>query len=120
MGFTTGLLGGLTLTASILYLSTELHARNRAHQSALLRQQAYLVSNIYAPEPALPPQTDRRIQAGLWETAKDKWNATLEREVRTVSNVDWQSVTERVGDSVSNLVSRAFNQGKEAAKELGK
>ncbi|KAI5360014.1 Putative MICOS complex subunit Mic12 protein [Septoria linicola] len=120
MGFTTGLLGGFTLTASILYLSTELHARNRAHQAAHLRQQASLIENIYAPAPPAPPQPDRRIQAGIWETAKDKWNATLEKEVRQVQNVDWQSWTQRAEESVGNLVSRAFDRGKEAAKEVGK
>lgn len=110
-------LSGFTLTASILYLSTELHARNRAHQTLLLRQQARLVSNIYAPEPPLPPQPDRRIQAGIWETAKDKWNSTLEKEVKMLQNVDWSSWTERVEESVGNQISRVFQRGKEIAEK---
>jgi altered-inheritance-of-mitochondria protein 5 len=113
-------LGGFTLTASILYLSTELHTRNRVHQADLLRQQARLISNLYAPDPPLPSHPDRRIQAGIWETAKDKWNAALEREVRTVQNVDWTRVSESLEQSVGNLFTRVWERGRDGVKEVGK
>ncbi len=65
-------LGGFTLTTTILYLSLNLHARNRLHQSALLHQQAQLLTSIVEPAPLAPQPIDRRVQQGLLETAKDR------------------------------------------------
>ncbi|EME44694.1 hypothetical protein DOTSEDRAFT_72225 [Dothistroma septosporum NZE10] len=119
MGFTTGLLGGFTLTASLLYLSTELHSRNRIHQAALLRQQALLLNNIVNPQPELPPPTSREVKAGLWETAKDKWNAELENNVRKVQRTDWSAVGQNLEESVSGLWRRAFQSSREGAELAG-
>ncbi|KAF7194716.1 hypothetical protein HII31_03978 [Pseudocercospora fuligena] len=117
MGFTTGLLGGFTLTATVLYLSINLHTRNRVHQAALLHQQSLLLDNIVAPQQPLPPPTNRQVQAGLLETAKDKWNAELERNVKTLQQYDWTAAFERVEESAGNLIRRAFDKGKEGVKE---
>ncbi|CZT20954.1 uncharacterized protein RCC_06815 [Ramularia collo-cygni] len=113
MGFTTGLLGGFTLTATLLYLSASLHTRNRSYQSVLLRQQSHLLNNIVEPQPALPPPTARVIDAGLWETAKDRWNAELEGNVRKVQEMDWRGVGERVEEGVSRIWRRAYDKTKE-------
>ncbi|KXT17082.1 hypothetical protein AC579_4361 [Pseudocercospora musae] len=120
MGFTTGLLGGFTLTATVLYLSINLHTRNRVHQAALLHQQSLLLENIVAPQPPLPPPPNRRVQAGLLETAKDKWNAELERNLKTLQQYDWTAAFERVEESAGNLIRTAFDKGKEGMKEASK
>jgi altered-inheritance-of-mitochondria protein 5 len=135
MGFTTGLvnslqspnpnistnnqsqLGGFTLTATILYLSASLHTRNRAHQRTLLRQQSHLLDNIVAPQPDLPPPTAREIDAGLWATAKDKWNAELEGNLRRVQETDWRSVGERMEEGVQRVWKRAFEKGREVVEK---
>jgi len=117
MGFTTGLLGGFTLTATILYLSASLHTRNRNYQSALLRQQSHVLGNIVEPQPALPPPTAREIDAGLWETAKDKWNAELEGNLRRVQETDWRSVGERIEEGVSNVWRKAFQKSREVVEK---
>ncbi|KAK6441461.1 hypothetical protein LTR95_002317 [Oleoguttula sp. CCFEE 5521] len=114
MGFTTGLLGGITLTTSLLYLSLRLHTDNRAHQSALLRQQSTLLQNIVAPPPPTPAPLPREVRAGVLESAKDRWNAELERNVRSVQNVDWEEWGRWAEDGVSRVWRRAFKGSREA------
>ncbi|KAF2479914.1 hypothetical protein BDY17DRAFT_302912 [Neohortaea acidophila] len=113
MGFTTGLLGGFTLTTTLLYLSLSLHARNRVHQAALLHQQSLILTNLVDPQPALPPPASREVRVGIWETAKDKWNARLESEVRRLQHMDWNEVRERMEEGVSSVYRRAFEKGRE-------
>ncbi|CAK4034173.1 hypothetical protein D0869_06403, partial [Lecanosticta acicola] len=116
MGFTTGLLGGFTLTASVIYLSMRLHTQNRVYQSSLLHQQAIVLDNIIAPRPPQPPPTSREVQAGLWETAKDKWNAELESNVKKLQTTDWAAVRERLEENVSTLYQKAFKSGREGVE----
>ncbi|KAF2770065.1 hypothetical protein EJ03DRAFT_361430 [Teratosphaeria nubilosa] len=117
MGFTTGLLGGFTLTTTLLYLSLQLHTRNRVTQASLLRRQSLVLSNIVDPLPPTPPPPSREIGAGLVETAKDKWNAQLEYEVRRLQTTDWSAVWGRVEEGVSGVWTRAFRKGREGAGE---
>lgn len=135
MGFTSGLviyhifsydnsytdssiqLGGFTLTATILYLSASLHTRNRSYQSTLLRQQSHVLGNIVEPQPALPPPTAREVDAGILATAKDKWNAELEGNLRRLQEMDWRAVGERMEQGVSRVWSRAFEKGKEVVEK---
>lgn len=93
MGFTTGLLGGLTLTYSLLYFSVYVHRQNRTHQSLLLRQQSRLLNSIVdPPEPEYPLPAYRLEQAGIEEQVKDRWNREVEGLVRKVQTTDWEAV----------------------------
>ncbi|KAK5942218.1 hypothetical protein PMZ80_006173 [Knufia obscura] len=117
MGFTTGFLGGLTLTYSLLYLSVYVHRSNRTYQSLLLRQQARLLnSKIDPPEPEYEPPAYRIEQAGLDEQLKDRWNREVEGIVRKVQTTDWEAVRIRW----ENRISSAFNgvRNTEKAQEL--
>ncbi|KAF2491148.1 hypothetical protein BU16DRAFT_493955 [Lophium mytilinum] len=113
MGFTTGFLAGTTLTSLTLYLTLSLHTRNRLTQSALLRQQTSVLSNILDPQPPAPEPTTRIARAGLIETAKDRWNGELEREVRLVYNTDWRKVREGVEDRLAGLIGKLRAKGEE-------
>ncbi|KAM0715471.1 hypothetical protein Q7P37_008969 [Cladosporium fusiforme] len=117
MGFTTGLLGGFTLTTTIIYLSLNLHARNRLQQSALLHQQAILLNGITEPETVQPPPINREVRQGLLETAKDRWNAELEKNVRQLQTADWTSARLRLEEKVSAVWRNAFEKGREAAPD---
>ncbi|KAK5171253.1 uncharacterized protein LTR77_004397 [Saxophila tyrrhenica] len=117
MGFTTGLLGGFTLTTTLLYLSLDLHTRNRVYQSALLHQQSLILTNVVEPLPPSPPPTNREIQAGVLERAKDRWNAELESNVRKLQHVDWSDVRTRMEEGVSSVYRRAFEKGREVAPD---
>jgi MICOS complex subunit MIC12 len=70
------------------------------------------------PLPPLPPPTSREVRVGLLETAKDKWNAELENNVRKLYNVDWSGVRERMEEGVSAVYRRAFEKGREGVAEL--
>ncbi|KAF2721460.1 hypothetical protein K431DRAFT_247052 [Polychaeton citri CBS 116435] len=117
MGFTTGLLGGFTLTTAVIYLSIEMHTRNRQRQAALLNQQARLLKNVTDPQPPGPPPPAREIPAGLIETAKDRWNARLEEDVRKLQNTDWDGLRESVEESISAVWRRAFQKSREGVAE---
>ncbi|KAI9817657.1 MAG: hypothetical protein M1826_001503 [Phylliscum demangeonii] len=108
MGFLSGLLGGATLTSALLYLHLSSHQRQRAQQSALLRQQATLLRSL-VDEPSehqhQPPQQSERLRAsstpgplplslvvrrhGLVAMAKDRWNRELAAVVRAAQDWDW-------------------------------
>lgn len=59
------------------------------------------------------------MKAGLWETAKDKWNAELENNVRKVQRTDWAAVGQNLEESVSGLWRRAFQSSREGAEVAG-
>lgn len=101
----------------MIYLSLEIHARNRQHQAALLKQHAQLLRNVTDPQPPGPPPPTRQIPAGLVETAKDRWNAWLEEDVRKLQNTDWDSVRENIEESISTVWRRAFEKSREAAAD---
>lgn len=108
MGFTTGFLGGLTLTYSAVYLSVYVHRQNRTHQSLLLRQQAKLLnSKVDGPEPEYAPPAYRMEDGGIEEQFKDKWNRSIQKVVSSLQNTDWEKVridTEHtIGDAWKNF-----------------
>lgn len=117
MGFTTGFLGGLTLTYSLLYLSVYVHRSNRTHQSLLLRQQARLLnSNIDPPESEYEPPTYRTEQAGLEEQLKDRWNREVEKLTRAAQETDWEALRIRWEQRIGNAFDKLRNT--EKAQEL--
>lgn len=103
MGFTTGFLGGLTLTYSAVYLSVYVHQQNRTHQSMLLRQQARLLNaKMQASEPEYTPPAYRLEDAGLEEQFKDKWNRLIETGVSKAERIDWEVVRIDMESRISN------------------
>ncbi|KAF2013860.1 hypothetical protein BU24DRAFT_452668 [Aaosphaeria arxii CBS 175.79] len=106
MGFTTGFLGGFTLTSAVLYLTVALHQQNRATQAALLRQQRSVLTSVIEPQPPAPEPTSREAPVGVTEMAKDRWNRELEGVVRRVYNTDWRRVREDVEDRIGGVVNR--------------
>ncbi|KAK6082737.1 hypothetical protein SCUP234_04061 [Seiridium cupressi] len=114
MGFTTGFTGGVTLTLSLAYLTVLAHQRNRERQSAILRANNYIVSGITDPLPPVYQPSRSEVAAqereNFLETAKDKWNAELEKEVRWVQNTDWNEVCEGVETAVGRLWARALGR----------
>lgn len=117
MGFTTGFLGGLTLTYSLLYLSVYVHRSNRTYQSLLLRQQArLLIGKIDPPEPEYEPPAYRIEQAGLEEQLKDRWNREVETLVRRVQTTDWEAARIRWENRISSAFGSIRNT--EKAQEL--
>ncbi|EHY56798.1 hypothetical protein ABEF92_001294 [Exophiala dermatitidis] len=90
MGFTTGFLGGLTLTYSILYYSLYVHRANRSVQRTLVSQSATLLNSAVDPPPELPdPPAYEVRKAGLAEELKDRWNTEIEKLVHNFQETDW-------------------------------
>ena len=87
------------------------------YQSALLHQQSLILNNVVDPQPPLPPPTSREVRAGVWETAKDRWNAQLEGEVKRLQRVDWNGVREQMEEGVSRVYRRAFEKGREVVPD---
>ncbi len=139
MGFTTGLvrpnelttaypyppsltipfqLGGLTLTTALIHVSLSIHARNRIAQSAHLHQQSIILNQLVdGPPLPLPAPAPRVVQAGVWETAKDRWNAELEGNVKKLQSTDWNGVRDQIEEVVSRTWRRAFQKGREGVAE---
>lgn len=117
MGFTTGFLGGLTLTYSLLYLSVYVHRQNRTHQALLLRQQSRLLNSVIdPPEPEydLPPY--RLEQGGLEELLKDRWNREVENLVRKAQHTDWEALRIRWEARLGNAWDKV--RGTEQVQEI--
>ncbi|PVI07775.1 hypothetical protein DM02DRAFT_231947 [Periconia macrospinosa] len=110
MGFTTGFLGGFTLTSAVLYLTISLHTKNRLTQAALLRQQRGLLTNVVQPQPAEPEPVAREVPVGLTEMAKDRWNREVEGALRKVYETDWRRVRENAEDRLGSVVERLREQ----------
>ncbi|KPI37725.1 uncharacterized protein AB675_159 [Cyphellophora attinorum] len=90
MGFTTGFLGGVTLTYSVLYLTIYIHKANRNIQHTILQQSNGVLNSVVEPPqpvPDPPPYEIRR--AGLTEQLKDGWNREVERLVKNIQTTDW-------------------------------
>ncbi|ETI23604.1 hypothetical protein G647_05406 [Cladophialophora carrionii CBS 160.54] len=125
MGFTTGFLGGATLTYSLLYLGLYVHRANRNVQRTLLSQQSALLNSVVEPLPPLPdPPAYEVRRAGLAEQLKDRWNREVEKLVRNVQQTDWTAAREDAEQRLASLwrTVRQSETGREVegkAKELG-
>ncbi|KAF2759561.1 hypothetical protein EJ05DRAFT_509299 [Pseudovirgaria hyperparasitica] len=118
MGFTTGFLGGVTLTTSILYLASALHTQTRARQRELLRQQRLVLYNIVDPQPEIELPTRREVQVGVVEQAKDGWNRELEKAVRWAQEKDWALLRQGLEEDVARLWSRVKASTEKKAGEV--
>jgi len=116
MGFPTGFLAGVALTTSTLYIFAQVHAQNRARQSALLSSQNTLLTNVFQPTAPEAPAVARPVQAGIIAQAKDRWNREVEGFAKGLFDTDWSKVRseweERAGNVVSKLVDSSKRVGK--------
>jgi altered-inheritance-of-mitochondria protein 5 len=118
MGFTTGLLGGATLTYSILYLTLYVHKANRSAQHTLLSQSHMLLNSAVEPLPPLPePPAYEVRKTSLTEELKDKWNGEIENAVRRLQTTDWDELRSQWERKIGNVFERAgeSDAGKEVA-----
>lgn len=118
MGFTTGLLGGATLTYSILYLTLYVHKANRNAQHTLLSHSHMLLNSAVEPLPPLPePPAYEVRKSSLTEELKDKWNGEIENAVRRLQTTDWDEVRSRWEGMIGNVFRRVGDSdaGKEVA-----
>jgi MICOS complex subunit MIC12 len=107
MGFTTGFLGGATLTYSLLYLGLYIHRANRNVQRSLLSQQATILNSVVEPLPPLPePPAYEVRRAGIAEELKDRWNREVEKLVRNVQQTDWTAVREDAEQKIAGAFNR--------------
>jgi MICOS complex subunit MIC12 len=118
MGFTTALLGGATLTYSILYLTLYVHKANRNAQHILLSQSHILLNSAVEPLPPLPETPAYEVRrTSLTEELKDRWNGEVEHAVRRLQTTDWDAVRarweRRIGNAFQRL--RESDAGKEVA-----
>ena len=120
MGFTTGFLGGATLTYSLLYLSLHIHRANRNVQKTLLAQQSTLLNSVVEPLPPAPePPAYELRRGGLAEELKDRWNREVEKLVRNVQQTDWERVRENAEDIIAAAWAR-LRQSKTAQEVEGR
>ncbi|KAH7094751.1 hypothetical protein FB567DRAFT_543168 [Paraphoma chrysanthemicola] len=103
MGFTTGFLGGVTLTSAVLYLTISMHTQNRMQQASLLRQQRQVLADFYEPRKPEPEPAPRVVPVGLAEMAKDRWNRSLEEGIQKIYNTDWRKVLDLLEERYLNL-----------------
>jgi altered-inheritance-of-mitochondria protein 5 len=118
MGFTTGLLGGATLTYSIFYLTLYVHKANRNAQHTLLSQSHILLNSAVEPLPPLPePPAYEVRKTSLIEELKDKWNGEIENAVRRLQTTDWDEVRSRWERRIGNVFQKVgeSDAGKEVA-----
>lgn len=118
MGFTTGLLGGATLTYSILYLTLYVHKTNRSAQHTLLSQSHILLNSAVEPLSPLPePPAYEVRKTSLTEELKDRWNGEIENAVRRLQTTDWDEVRQRWERRIGNVFQRVSESdaGKEVA-----
>ncbi|KAJ9603478.1 hypothetical protein H2200_012256 [Cladophialophora chaetospira] len=125
MGFTTGFLGGATLTYSLLYLGLYIHRANRSVQKTLLAQQSSLLNSVVEPLPPVPdPPAYEVRRAGLAEELKDRWNREIEKLVRNAQETDWQQVRQDAEHRLARTwasvrQSETAQQVETQAKDLG-
>jgi len=118
MGFTSGFVGGVTLTTGVLYLTMSIHRQNRTRQAALISQQSQVLTNIIQPQPPLPPPTARAVRGGLTEQAKDIWNGSIESFAKWVYDKDWNQVRSDVEDRMFGLASKVAEGAKNAGERV--
>ncbi|KAL9057023.1 MAG: hypothetical protein Q9162_002571 [Coniocarpon cinnabarinum] len=122
MPFTTGLLSGLTLTTSTLYLTLLFHRQTRYQQSYTLALSTASLTDIYDPPPLRTPSNERFQRAGLSEMAKERWNSELSENVRRVAEFDWNAFGREAEGFVEGVVrelGRRLRSVQETAKEGG-
>ena len=86
----------------------------------MLHQQATLLNGIVEPESPQPTPINREVRVGLLESAKDRWNAELEKNVRTLQTADWTAARLRLEDKVSEVWSRAFQKSRQDVADVVK
>lgn len=114
--------GGVTLTLAVAYYSVIVHDSNRKSQALTLRSSTRTLNSIF--EPLVEPTRAELLRAersSLLETAKDRWNAEIERTVRSIQNANWEEIWESrdlaiarlLGDNVDGAIQGAETAGRD-------
>lgn len=115
MGFVAGFAGGVTLTLAVAYYSVIVHDSNRKSQSLNLRSSTRTLNSIFDPPVELTrAELLRAERSSLLQTAKDLWNAKIERAVRSIQSANWEEIRESrdlalarlLGDSIAESAER--------------
>ncbi|EEA27677.1 hypothetical protein EYB25_001346 [Talaromyces marneffei] len=121
MGFMAGFFGGFTLTASVLYLSVQVHRSTRLAQRDAIREQVEILNDISSPlgayyrrfaqeddsqKSSIAPQPKK---PSAEELLKQQWNKEVEALAKKTVTVRWQDVTNtatEVARVISDLMKR--------------
>ncbi|EED23972.1 conserved hypothetical protein [Talaromyces stipitatus ATCC 10500] len=121
MGFMAGFFGGFTLTASVLYLSVQVHRSTRLAQRDAIREQVEILNDISSPLGAyyrrfaedddlqksriVPPPKKPSAE----ELLKQQWNKEVKALAQKTFTLGWQDVTNTANEVtrvISELVKR--------------
>jgi altered-inheritance-of-mitochondria protein 5 len=113
--------GGFTLTASVLYLSVQVHRSTRLAQRDAIREQVEILNNISSPLGAYyrrfaqdddsqkAPITPPAKKPSAEELLKQQWNKEVEALAKKTVTLRWQDVTNtatEVARVITDLVKR--------------
>lgn len=108
------------MTASVLYISAQVHRSTRIAQRDAIREQVEILNDIasplgayyrkFAPEtPAQPAIVPRSKKLSAEDLLKQQWNKEVEALARKTVNLRWQDVTHTATElarTISELVKR--------------
>jgi MICOS complex subunit MIC12 len=108
------------LTASILYLSVQVHRSTRLAQRDAIREQVEILNDISSPlgayirkfaqeAPSNPSIAPQPVRPSAEDLLKQQWNKEVKTLARKTVNLRWQDVTDtatEVAKRISELVKR--------------
>ncbi|CRG85220.1 hypothetical protein PISL3812_02333 [Talaromyces islandicus] len=115
MGFMTGFFSGFTLTATVLYLSVQVHRSTRIQQRDAIREQAAILNDISSPLGAYyrnfaqeeTPSKDSIAatpkKPSAEELLKHQWNKEVETLAAKALNLRWQDVSQTATESFKTI-----------------
>ncbi|OKL58959.1 hypothetical protein UA08_05521 [Talaromyces atroroseus] len=120
MGFFAGFFGGFTLTASVLYLSVQVHRSTRLAQRDAIREQVEILNDISSPlgayirrfaqeDPSKPSVAAQPTKPSAEDLLKQQWNKEVKALARKTVNLRWEDVTDtatEVAKTILKLVKR--------------
>ena len=103
-------LGGVTFTASALFVTLQVHLANRQHQHAVIREQVDSINIIalrsrrregYEYDAAVTGALARRgysprERPAMMELWKERWNQDVEKFARRMQEFEWEDVRENI------------------------
>jgi altered-inheritance-of-mitochondria protein 5 len=110
--------GGFTLTASVLYLSVQVHRSTRIQQRDAIREQVAILNDISSPlgayyrsfaQEETPLRKDTSKKPSAEELLKHQWNKEMETLATKALNLRWQDVSQTATEgfkTISRFVKR--------------
>ncbi|KAH8697020.1 hypothetical protein BGW36DRAFT_358835 [Talaromyces proteolyticus] len=114
MGFMTGLFSGFTLTASVLYISVQVHRSTRIQQRDAIREQVEILNELAAPLGAyyrsFAPETPSKDsiapkpkKPSAEELLKHQWNKEMETLATKALNLRWNDVSHSAAEGFKTI-----------------